>query len=61
MSNITIDSLKNTDGGGYCGIAGVFKSWLRNQRNLEGLRLLVRPSAIISWVLTCLGAICFVK
>ena len=33
---------------GFVGVAGAFMSWLRNQRNLEELRLLVSPSAIMS-------------
>lgn len=28
------------------------RSWERNQRKLEGLRLLVMPSGMISWVPT---------
>ena len=37
-----------------------FRSWLRNQRNLEGLKLFVSPSAIMSCVPICRGMIRFV-
>ena len=36
------------DDGGLCEVVGVLSSLLRNHKNLEGVRLLVRPSAIMS-------------
>ena len=36
------------DEGGLCEVVGVLSSLLRNHKNLEGVRLLVSPSAIMS-------------
>ena len=48
------------DEGGLCEVVGVLNSLLRNHKNLEGVRLLVRPSAIMSEALMCWGTISLV-